>query len=79
MESGVIVSRPGSGGKGLFRLALSANEAKLFMLLTPLFGWSNTPAAAGDITENDKLILRSSAAFSRPESEVRLEIEDDGL
>ena len=62
IESGVILPKPGSGGNGLFRWALSAKDAKLFIIFTPLRGWSKTPAAAGDMTENDKLILRSSAA-----------------
>ena len=79
MESGAIFPNPGSGGSGLLRFALSANEAKLFMLFTPRRGWSKTPAAAGDMTEKAKLILRSSAALSKPESEVRLDMEDVGL
>ena len=78
--SGVMSPRPGSGGSGLFLLALSAIDMVLFMLLGTFGnGWSKTPAAAGDIMENARLALRCSTAFSKSVSEVKLDIEEVGL
>ena len=79
MDSGVTVPKPGSGGRGLLRFALSAKEAKLFVPLMQRCGWSKTPAAAGDMTENANLILRCSAALSKSESDVKLDMEEVGL
>ena len=77
MLSGVISPSPGSGGNGLFLWALSARDMVLFMLRGNLgYGWSKTPAAAGDMIEKVRLAWRYSATFCRSVSEIKLDIDE---